>query len=296
MFKYIVQPPTREDPTTPMERLPLTLGMNGLDGLYSQTLAHSQHLPHFYDIISTIALLRLAFPISEIADLLGIETYKIVRVLLKLQAIIHVPGTDEEGEVTLCHTSLRDFLTTESRSGSFFVPHSFNLCLAYYHFDSEMEKRTLGYNHGRPFIFYLGDRWGRFRDSSLTTPNAIEQFKAKQSLFVDRVPSYAFLCSMFWYMIINPRGLDDHTYLVHECAQHLALAMECPDSSIQRWLWRQTGGVRLLDYDEFGLSSFQSTTQFTEQTCKALQSASTAIRARVCLLCPLCEMLILTPA
>ncbi|KAJ2924226.1 hypothetical protein H1R20_g12859, partial [Candolleomyces eurysporus] len=47
IFKYIVQPPTQEDPTTPMERLPLTLEMNGLDGLYAQTLARSEHLPPF---------------------------------------------------------------------------------------------------------------------------------------------------------------------------------------------------------------------------------------------------------
>jgi hypothetical protein len=39
MFKYIVQSPTTEDPLTPMDRLPLTLEMNGLDGLYFQTLA-----------------------------------------------------------------------------------------------------------------------------------------------------------------------------------------------------------------------------------------------------------------
>ncbi|RXW11843.1 hypothetical protein EST38_g14012 [Candolleomyces aberdarensis] len=58
MFKYIVQPATQEDPTTPMDRLPLTLEMNGLDGLYVQALARSQHLTHFREIISTIALLE----------------------------------------------------------------------------------------------------------------------------------------------------------------------------------------------------------------------------------------------
>jgi hypothetical protein len=266
-----------------MERLPLTLEMNGLDGVYAQTLARSQHLPHFHTIISTIALLKRPLAIVKIADLLHIQTFKVVHVLLNLQAIIHVPGTDDQGVVTLCHTSLRDFLTTESRSGSFFVPPSFNLCLAYYHFDSEIEASALDNIHARPFIAYLGHR--------PTTPNAIEQFKANRSLFVDRVPSHAFLCSMFWYMIINPWGPDDHTYLVHECAQHLALAVECPDSSIRLWLtiWRQTRSVRVLR--EFGiLSSVQRTTQFTEQTCKVLQRASTVIRARVHLFCPLREM------
>ncbi|RXW19545.1 hypothetical protein EST38_g6321 [Candolleomyces aberdarensis] len=41
IFKFIFQPATEEDPSTPMGRLPLALEMNGLDGLYAQTLARS---------------------------------------------------------------------------------------------------------------------------------------------------------------------------------------------------------------------------------------------------------------
>ncbi|KAJ2913544.1 hypothetical protein MD484_g6876, partial [Candolleomyces efflorescens] len=108
--------------TTPIDRLPLALKMNpGLDGLYTQTLARFEDLPHFLDILSTIALLESPLPISGIADLLGISTYKVVNVLVNLQAIIQVPGTDSDIPVTLFHTSLRDFLTNESRSGRFFV-------------------------------------------------------------------------------------------------------------------------------------------------------------------------------
>ncbi|KAJ2934087.1 hypothetical protein H1R20_g3007, partial [Candolleomyces eurysporus] len=106
---------------TPMDRLPLALKMNpGLDELYTQALARSQHLPHFPDIISTIALLEVPLPTSGIAELLGIRTYEVVNVLVNLQAIIQVPGTDDI-PVTLFHTSLRDFLTTQSRSGRFFA-------------------------------------------------------------------------------------------------------------------------------------------------------------------------------
>ncbi|KAJ2916154.1 hypothetical protein MD484_g4264, partial [Candolleomyces efflorescens] len=139
IFKYIMQPATDEDPTTPMERLPLTLKMNGLDSLYSQTLARSQALPYFRDIISTLALLGYPLPIVGIANLLGIETFHVIRVLLNLQAILHVPGTDEEGEVTVCHTSLLDFLKTESRSGPFLISNSFHLHLSYYSFASTFE-------------------------------------------------------------------------------------------------------------------------------------------------------------
>ncbi|RXW13400.1 hypothetical protein EST38_g12454 [Candolleomyces aberdarensis] len=132
IFKFTIQPATEDDLSTPMDRLPLTLQMNGLDGQYAQTLARSHHYLHFGDIISTIVLLRDPLPVVSIADLLGIEAFKDIQVLLNLQAIIHVPGTDEEGDVTLCHTSLRDFLTTESQSGPFFVPHPYHLTLSFH--------------------------------------------------------------------------------------------------------------------------------------------------------------------
>ncbi|RXW14980.1 hypothetical protein EST38_g10873 [Candolleomyces aberdarensis] len=122
VFKFIMGSNTRSNhPTTAMDRLPLALNMNpGLDELYAQTLARSEHLPHFLNIISTIALLDAPLPTSGIAELLGIGIYEVVNVLVNLQAIIQVPGTDDI-PVTLCHTSLRDFLTTQSRSGRFFA-------------------------------------------------------------------------------------------------------------------------------------------------------------------------------
>ncbi|KAJ2924224.1 hypothetical protein H1R20_g12880, partial [Candolleomyces eurysporus] len=128
LFKYIVDP--TDNQSTPMDRLPHTLNMNpGLDTLYARTLSRSQDLPHFSNIISTFALVFEPLPIVGIAELLGIENFAVVRVLVNLQAIIHIPGTDDL-PVTMCHTSLRDFLTTESRSGRFFAPPSFHAYLA----------------------------------------------------------------------------------------------------------------------------------------------------------------------
>ncbi|KAJ2918156.1 hypothetical protein MD484_g2224, partial [Candolleomyces efflorescens] len=122
VFNFIMGAAAAHDSaTTPMDRLPLTLKMNpGLDELYSQTLGRSQHLPHFLDIISTITHLEIALPTSGIAELLGIGIYEVVNVLVDLQAIIQVPGTDDV-PVTFFHTSLRDFLSTQSRSGPFFA-------------------------------------------------------------------------------------------------------------------------------------------------------------------------------
>ncbi|KAJ2934095.1 hypothetical protein H1R20_g3008, partial [Candolleomyces eurysporus] len=121
VLKFIMSIADSGSSATPMDRLPLALKMNpGLDGLYTQTLARSERRPHFPDIISTIALLEVPLPMSGIAELLGISTYEVVNVLMNLQAIIQVPGTDDI-PVTLFHTSLRDFLTTQSRSGRFFA-------------------------------------------------------------------------------------------------------------------------------------------------------------------------------
>ncbi|KAJ2936948.1 hypothetical protein H1R20_g137, partial [Candolleomyces eurysporus] len=130
MFKFIMVMTTEANgPPTPMDRLPLALEMDpGLDGLYGQTLARSKHLPHFSPIISTIALLSTPLSTSAIAELLGIHIYEVVNVLVNLQAIIQVPGTDDI-PVTLCHTSLRDFLTTQSRSGDFFAHPSHHVHL-----------------------------------------------------------------------------------------------------------------------------------------------------------------------
>jgi tetratricopeptide (TPR) repeat protein len=127
LFKFIFNPPeSPSDHSTPLDRFPLTLNIDpGLDGIYSQTLARSEHLPHFTAIISSLALLAKPLPISGIAELFDIQASAVAHVLVDLQAIIHVPGTDE-APVTFYHTSLRDFLTNESRSGRFFVPVSFH--------------------------------------------------------------------------------------------------------------------------------------------------------------------------
>ncbi|KAJ2930991.1 hypothetical protein H1R20_g6131, partial [Candolleomyces eurysporus] len=148
-----------DGPGTPMDRLPLALKMNpGLDGLYAQTLARSEHLPYFSDIISTIALLESPLPTSGIAELLGIRTYEVVNVLVNLQAIVQVPGTDNM-PVTLCHTSLRDFLTTQSRSHRFFAHPSLHVRLFLRCIECELElrrQRPGGLIHARECVSAVG--------------------------------------------------------------------------------------------------------------------------------------------
>jgi tetratricopeptide (TPR) repeat protein len=147
VFKFIMGYNTsRNQRTTPMDRLPLALKMNpGLDGLYAETLERSEDVPHFLNVISTIALLETPLPTSGIAEVLGIRTCEVVNVLVDLQAIIQVPGTDDI-PVTLCHTSLRDFLTTQNRSGRFFAHprHHARLYLRLIQCEYELRRRRQG--------------------------------------------------------------------------------------------------------------------------------------------------------
>ncbi|RXW14741.1 hypothetical protein EST38_g11118 [Candolleomyces aberdarensis] len=278
IFKFIVQPATEEDPSTPMGRLPLALEMNGLDSLYAQTLARSQHLPHFHNIISTVALLRRPLPIVGIAELLGIEAFEVVHVLLNLQAIFHVPGTDDQGKVTLCHTSLRDFLTTESRSGCFFVPPSFHLHLSYYSF-------SLSFHPGSGYI--LGGEW-QYHWNAFAHPeacdfiNEIERFKTQacQSPHANRLSHHAFLCSMFFSSLTlhSSRISVGLHYLLVKSIEQLALAAECPVLHTRLWL---LGAYIPLGYFPFDPWWMEFTEHIFGVLRHNLQRASNAIHANV---------------
>jgi hypothetical protein len=270
IFKFIVQPTSEADPMTPMDRLPLTLEMNGLDSVYKQTLSRSQHLPHFRTIISTIALLVKPLSIVDISALLGIEAYKVTLVLLNLQAIISVPGFDETGAVTVCHRSLLDFLTTESRSGSFFVPPSFHLHLSYYCFAA----------HSRAYSYLHDGHWESFV-TACDFVNEIEKFKACQHLHIGRFPYPTFLCTMLFYTLFGSISRPScSTYLLTECAKQLALAAECPEPLIAHWL-----GESLFAPSVFPQGWKGQPVPITEHLCKTLrhdlERASAAIHAKV---------------
>jgi hypothetical protein len=101
-----------------------------LDALYSDILAKAQNLPHFSGIISTIALISKLLPMPEIAELLGVTVSQVAEVLDRLREVFDSARrwSDEADtlSVTFRHASLLDFLTTESRSGPFYVPPSFH--------------------------------------------------------------------------------------------------------------------------------------------------------------------------
>ncbi|TEB25657.1 hypothetical protein FA13DRAFT_1150181 [Coprinellus micaceus] len=119
------------DGLTPMERLPRLLTMRpDFDQLYRSTLQAAQGLPHFHAIVSTVALVLEPLSITQIADLLEMKPFAVATVLTELHSIMQVPG-DDLTAVTIWHTSLRDFLCSEDRSGCFFASPMHHRRLAY---------------------------------------------------------------------------------------------------------------------------------------------------------------------
>lgn len=120
-----------QDGLTPMQRLPIVLSMSpDFDGLYKEILEPWQHLAHFDNVISTIALAFQPLSVAELADILNIRTFNVVNVLINLHAIMQIPG-DDHTPVTLWHTSLRDYLCTRDRSGPLFADPIHHRRLAY---------------------------------------------------------------------------------------------------------------------------------------------------------------------
>ena len=93
---------------------------NGLDPLYNQVLSSAPQTPAFHRLIGSIMILQTNQSINSLSLLLDIQAGEIVLELLKVQSIVKMPGDDRE-LVMLYHTSLRDFLTTKSRSGNYFI-------------------------------------------------------------------------------------------------------------------------------------------------------------------------------
>ncbi|KAJ3525849.1 hypothetical protein NMY22_g10408 [Coprinellus aureogranulatus] len=128
--------PFNDDGLTPVERLPLALNMNpGFDALYAGILERSQHFPHFSEITGTIVLAQEPLSIAQIAAVLSIKVFSVVNLLVNMHSIFQVPG-DDHTPITLWHTSLRDFLTSERRSRHLFASPKHHRQLAYWYITS----------------------------------------------------------------------------------------------------------------------------------------------------------------
>ena len=93
---------------------------SGLDPLYTQVLRSAPHNPYFTQVFTTIITITEQLSITDLACLLQIEGRAVIHALKGVQSIIMVPEDDEQ-PVRLFHSSLRDFLTTKSRSEDLFI-------------------------------------------------------------------------------------------------------------------------------------------------------------------------------
>ena len=105
----------------PQEKLQGVLEVeDGLDPLYMQVLSNAVHDHNFERVIGTVVLLREPLSITFLGQLLRLQTGHIVLSLLGTQSILMIPEDDDQ-VIRPFHTSLPDFLKTESRSGTFFI-------------------------------------------------------------------------------------------------------------------------------------------------------------------------------
>ncbi|EGO03086.1 hypothetical protein SERLA73DRAFT_85024 [Serpula lacrymans var. lacrymans S7.3] len=111
----------------PHQKLLDALKAHGLDKLYSQVFSNASYpggapvsVADLVRIMGTFLLIRRLLPIKDLATLLNIPPRNLVESFLSIQSILLIPESDDD-PVQLVHTSLRDFLMTPARSGSYFI-------------------------------------------------------------------------------------------------------------------------------------------------------------------------------
>jgi hypothetical protein len=105
----------------PHRKLQIALqGHCGLDPLYTEVLQSASRGRYFTRVLETIIIIPEPVSIIDLAFLLQIENGDVILALQGVQSIIMMPE-DNEQPVWLFHTSLRDFLTTQAHSESFFI-------------------------------------------------------------------------------------------------------------------------------------------------------------------------------
>jgi hypothetical protein len=105
----------------PQERLQAAMTIHtGVDPLYHQVLTAAQRSKNFKQVIGTITYLRQPLIVSELGQLLQLQSGQIFLALHGCQSIFAVPNTDQ-GSVHPYHASLGDFLTNHDRAREHFL-------------------------------------------------------------------------------------------------------------------------------------------------------------------------------
>jgi hypothetical protein len=282
--QFIRLSPSTPGPLPALRRFPQTL-----DALYAHILAKAQNIPHFSDIISTIAFLFEPLPIPGIAELLGVTVSEVAEVLDHLREVFDSPRrwSDETDTllVTFRHASLLDFLTTESRSGPFYVPPSFHRFLSYRYLILWFELSSEGFSPTRMNPF----RWSQSHLDKYQAAISAEDIVQVTRVSSQNFPSHVFFTTAIFSCELF--GVRNHISPGHEleiltkCMELLALALE---NVFQPVVWMHKT-FQSLKFPELTLAAMAEDLTFNldqEQVARLqnhLRRIETAIRTKVSL-------------
>jgi hypothetical protein len=292
-------PPTAQGP---LPRFPQTL-----DAFYTHILAKSQDQPHFPDVVSTIVLHSEPLPAAGIGELLGIEAFKVVVVLVGLQSIIDIPETGDS-PVTLCHTSIYQFLTTESRSKLFFISPSYHFKLSYYYFRARLDHllsnplmlmSPLAITQFQDTLWSPQCNWHWEQFPGATSASSIHAELDQLAPLPSQTLPYHHIFSFTLNFLLLFQRLPDNeplqTLSLIKSIESLALALEWDDTP-GRWVQREFDELGITRGARIDTGTLQALELHKEQVMamqSGVQRIEVAIKAKV-LLRPLFETLYLT--
>jgi hypothetical protein len=194
----------------PQERLQAAMTTNrGVDPLYHQVLSTAQKPEYFHQVIGTIIFRRHPLTISELGQLLQLQSSHIRLALDGCQSILVVPDSDQ-GIVYPYHASLRDFLTDHNRAGAhFFDPQVCHVsilvaCL-------ELIRMNGDYDGGS-HLFYACQNWCYHFSSALSHHATMSSINASSNV-VTLIQEMEQQWLKIWMY-----GLEDRSGLETACA------------------------------------------------------------------------------
>ena len=141
----------------PQERLQAAMTTHsGVDPLYNQVLVAARKFKDFERVIGAIVYVRRSFTVSELGQLLQLQSSDVRLALRGCQSVLAVPDTDQK-PVHPHHASLQDFLIDHNRAGLHFCDpqvHHVSIwigCL-------ELIKQNENYKGGG-HLFYACQNW-----------------------------------------------------------------------------------------------------------------------------------------
>jgi hypothetical protein len=164
----------------PQEKLRAVMTTHrGVDPLYHQVLSAAQKFQGFHQVLGAIIFLRHPLIISDLGQLLQLQSSHVRLALDGCQSVLAVPDSDQDA-VHPYHASLREFLTDHDRAGAhFFDPQVCHVsilvaCLQLI----RMNENYDGGNH----LFYACQNWCYHFSSALSHHATISSINARSNV------------------------------------------------------------------------------------------------------------------